>query len=130
MPGLRMKTSHDPDFEGLDWAPPRRAPRASDDALTGTARRWLRALPSRRRPLRLCQLYPRLANRLAWSWHDPELTTQTLDDLLQDRRGGRQGFPGPVERELRRLAEFHAHKRVDPQGDGWWTNFGKLAGLG
>ena len=114
-----------------DWElPQRQLPRASDEALTGTARRWLRHLPSRRRPLRLCQLYPRVANRLAWSWNDVELTTQTFDDLLQDRRGGRRGFPVPVERELCRLAEFHAQKREDPHGDGWWTSFGKLAGLG
>jgi hypothetical protein len=81
-----------------DWGQPqRRLPRASDEALSGTARRWLRQLPSRRRPLRLCQLYPRVANRLAWSWHDAELTTQTFDDLLQDRRGGRQGFPAKAK---------------------------------
>ena len=124
-----MKTSDNPDTADLDWTPQRRAPRACDEALTGTTRRWLRGLPSRRRPLRLCQLYPRLANRLAWCWRDPMLASQTLEDLLQDRRGGRQGFPAPVLRELQRLVEFNAHKRVDPDGDGWWTNFGKLAGL-
>ena len=125
-----MKSSDTPDSEPLEWAPQRRAPRACDEALTGTARRWLRALPSRRRPLRLCELYPRVANRLAWCWSDPELATQVLDDLLHDRRGGRAGFPAPVTRELHRLAQFNARQRVDPQGDGWWTNFGKLAGLG
>lgn len=124
-----MKTSDPPDTTDPDWAPQRRAPRACDEALTGTTRRWLRGLPSRRRPLRLCQLYPRVANRLAWCWHDPELARQTLEDLLQDSRGGRQGFPALVLRELQRLAEFNAQQRVDPQGDGWWTSFGKLAGL-
>ena len=114
----------------LEWAPQRRPARASDEALTGTTRRWLRELPSRRRPLRLCQLYPRVANRIAWCWREPELTEQVLEDLLQDRRGGRRGFPAPVVRELQRLAEFNARQRVDPQGDGWWTNFGKLARLG
>jgi hypothetical protein len=114
----------------LDWTPQRRAPRASDEALTGTARRWLRELPSRRRPLRLCQLYPRVANRVAWCWHDAELAAQALADLLEDRRGGRRGFPAPVVRELQRLAQFNAQHRIDPQGDGWWTNFGRLAGLG
>ena len=125
-----MKTSLDPDSTTLDWAPQRRAPRACDEALNGTARRWLRGLPTRRRPLRLCQLYPRVANRLAWVWRDPELATQVLEDLLQDRRGGRLGFPAPVARELQRLAEFNAQHRVDPHGDGWWTSFGKLAGMG
>jgi len=125
-----MTNPTDTDSAALDWTPQRRAPRASDEALNGTARRWLRGLPSRRRPLRLCQLYPRVANRLAWSWRDADLATQVLEDLLQDRRGGRLGFPAPVVRELQRLAQFNAQHRVDPQGDGWWTSFGRLAGLG
>ena len=126
-----MKTSDDSDPQALDrWAPQRRAPRASDEALTGTTRRWLRALPSRRRPVRLCQLYPRVANRLAWAWREPQQATLILEELLQDRRGGRQGFPASVLRELQRLVQFNAQQRVDLQGDGWWTSFGKLAGLG
>jgi hypothetical protein len=118
------------DSAPLDWTPQRRTPRASDDALSGTARRWLRELPSRRRPIRLCQLFPRVANRLAWCWRDADLATQVLEDLLQDRRGSRRGFPPSVVRELQRLAQFNTQQRVDPQGDGWWTSFGKLAGLG
>ncbi len=125
-----MKPSDQLPTDGLEWAPQRRAPRANDEALSGTARRWLRELPSRRRPLRLCQLYPRVANRVAWCWRDPELTTQLLDELLHDRRGGRRGFPTPVVRELQRLAQFNVQQRNDPQGDGWWTSFGKFAGLG
>ena len=45
------------------WARVRREPRECDRALTGTARRWLRELPPRRRPLRLCEAHPRVANR-------------------------------------------------------------------
>jgi hypothetical protein len=123
-----MKSSVSLDPPPLEWAPQRRAPRASDEALNGTARRWLRALPSRRRPLRLCQLFPRVANRIAWCWHDPALTDQVLDDLLHDRRGGRTGFPAAVVRELQRLAQFNAQQRTDPRGDGLWAQFGRLAG--
>lgn len=113
----------------LEWAPQRRAPRACDEALTGTARRWLRGLPHRRRPIRLCQLYPRLANRLAWVWAQPERAAQVLEDLLQDRRGGRQGFPAPVRRELERLAQFNASERTEGASEGWWSRFGRLAGI-
>lgn len=88
------------------WAPLRRPERHGDQALTGTSRRWLRQLPPRRRPLRLCEAHPRVVNRIAWCWPDVLLREQVLDDLLVDRRGGRQGFPAPMVRELQRLREF------------------------
>ncbi len=94
------------DRAGLSWAPLRRPERHGDHALTGTSRRWLRQLPPRRRPLRLCEVHPRVVNRIAWCWHDPALREQVLDDLLVDRRGGRQGFPPCMVRELQRLREF------------------------
>lgn len=90
------------------WAPLRRPERHCDGALSGTTRRWLRELPPRRRPLRLCEAHPRVVNRIAWCWADASLREQVLDDLLVDRRGGRQGFPAPMVRELQRLREFQA----------------------
>jgi len=88
------------------WAPLRRPERHCDSALTGTSRRWLRQLPPRRRPLRLCEAHPRVVNRIAWCWADALLREQVLDDLLVDRRGGRQGFAPTMVRELQRLREF------------------------
>jgi len=85
----------------------RRPPRHTDEALTGTARVWLRKLPVGRRPHQLCALYPRVANRIAWCWQDPLLTRQALEDLLVDKRGGRQGFPRVIVTELRRLRDFN-----------------------
>src|SRR4051812_22772886 len=70
------------------WAQVRRPHRHSDDALTGTARHWLRRLPPARKPLRLCERFPRVANRIAWCWPDAALCAQVFDDLLLDRRGG------------------------------------------
>ena len=84
----------------------RRPPRHSDEALTGTTRVWLSKLPTGRRPLELCTVYPRVANRIAWSWRDPMLARQVLEDLLADRRGGREGFSRLIVAELRRLRDF------------------------
>jgi hypothetical protein len=120
-----MKLTIEPDTASLEWTPPRRMPRATDEALTGTTRRWLRELPARRRPLRLCQLYPRVANRLAWCWRDASLSRHVLDDLLIDRRGGRQGFPRPVQRELLRLQEFNERQRVERQEEGLWRRLSR-----
>ncbi|GMV46733.1 MAG: hypothetical protein AMXMBFR66_21310 [Pseudomonadota bacterium] len=117
----------DPDAER--WARQRRAPRACDQALTGTARRWLRQLPPRRRPLRLCVAHPRVANRIAWCWADMGLSEQVLEDLLVDRRGGRRGFAPAIVRELRRLREYNAQHRREPRSEGLWQTLGRLSGL-
>jgi len=118
------------DPQAARWALQRRAPRECDAALTGTARRWLRQLPPRRRPLQLCITYPRVANRIAWCWNDVRLADQVLDDLLVDRRGGRRGFPMPVVRELRRLREYNDRQRVETQPEGVWQALGRHVGFG
>jgi hypothetical protein len=114
------------DPETQRWAPHRRTPRACDGALNGTARLWLRRLPARRRPLRLCENFPRVANRIAWCWHDVALSEQVIDDLLTDRRGGRSGFPPAVVRELQRLREFNAHQRREDQPEGIWSRLSRM----
>ena len=111
------------------WQLLRRPARACDNAITGTTRRWLRGLPARRRPLRLCTLYPRVANRLAWHWADTVRCAALLDELLADRRGGRAGFPAPVARELRLLQEFHRQHRVELKPEGFWARAARVSGL-
>ena len=105
----------------------RRTEKACDQALTGTTRLWLRRLPARRRPLRLCTLYPRVANRLAWCWSDSALAAAALDDLLHDRRGGRRGFPACVLRELQRLQEFNRLQGVENRPERWWETLARVA---
>jgi hypothetical protein len=104
------------------WQAQRRAFRHSDESLTGTARLWLRRLPANCRPLKLCARYPRVANRIAWCWPDPVTTEQVLEDLLVDHRGGRRGFPRPIELELRRLRSHNDQGRPGSSGEGWWTS--------
>ncbi len=93
--------------EQAHWLRVRRPERDGDRVLSEAARQWLRRLPVGRRPQRLCAQFPRVANRLAWCWHDPDLAAQALDDLLVDRRGGRRGFPPAIVRELQRLRAFN-----------------------
>jgi len=107
-------------------APLRQRQRECDQALTGTARHWLQRLPARRRPYRLCADHPRVANRLAWVWPDAATSALVLDDLLQDRRGGRRGFAPSIVRELRRLRDFNAAQRVERAPEGWWEILGRV----
>jgi hypothetical protein len=109
------------------WVAERRPPRHSDEALTGSARRWLRRLPPRRRPLCLCHEHPRLANLLASHWTDSAQSAALLDDLLCDRRGGRRGFPSTVVRELKRLQEFNAQQRVELRPEGLGERLSRMA---
>jgi hypothetical protein len=91
------------------WEQRRRRLVPSDRALTGTAIDWVVALPAEVRPLALCDKFPCLANQIAESWCDHARTAQALGRLLLDERGGRQGFPSDVQREICMLHE-HAQK--------------------
>ena len=65
------------------------------------------------RPLELCNVYPRIANRIARSWDDPASAETVLDDLIVDHRGGRKGFPSQIATELVRLYALHEKRLVD-----------------
>jgi hypothetical protein len=66
--GLKQFLDDAPDDDPAErcWAALRRPPRECDRAINGTTRQWLRRLPLRQRPLRLCTDFPRVANRIAW----------------------------------------------------------------
>jgi len=89
----------------------REEPRDIDRRLTARAIEWIATLPPRVRPDALATEFPRLTNRLALCWSDPELRFQVLDSLLVDRRGGRGGFPPDVLRDLLKLHEWHDDER-------------------
>ena len=88
-----------------NWLQRRRPLTESERRVTRGAMQWMLGLPQEVRPVELLRRYPRIANRLAECWSDAEATDRNLDDLLIDRRGGRQGFPPPVAEELVRLRE-------------------------
>ena len=90
----------------------RTLPSEQDRTLSAEARQWLRRLPARERPLALCSMHSRLANRLAAVWEDPVQTEAVFDELLIDRRGGRLGFAPLVAGELMRLHRLH-EKRLE-----------------
>ena|SRR5664279_4855638 len=83
----------------------RRGSQPFDQPLPTTAR-WVANLPDEVQPLALLQRLPRIANRLARLWEDDEALPIYFDDLLVDRRGGRQGFPPDIHHELLVLWEY------------------------
>ncbi len=63
--------------------------------------------------------YPRILNKIANTWNEPREFYPYIDSLLLDSRGGRQGFPFAVARELNRLAQ-HYEQFVKRRPGGNW----------
>lgn len=88
-----------------DWTERRRAIPLND--LLNPTLRWAASLPFAIRPTALMNRFPRLANLIAASWKEPLSFRACLDDLLTDRRGGRQGLPADVRDELENLRRYY-----------------------
>jgi len=95
------------EWSASEWARVRAPARTRDAELSKKARNWLERLPEEIRPRELCARYPRIANQLAACWADVGLIDHLLQDLLIDRRGGREGFPAAVIEEVALLYEYH-----------------------
>jgi hypothetical protein len=79
----------------------------------------VKALPKPMRPLHTCRDFPHIMNLIASSWHEPKLFVKTLDELLMDDRGDRQGFPFQIIVELTELRE-HYFTSVHPEALKLW----------
>jgi hypothetical protein len=98
-----------------------RDPAYQEQALMPHAIAWAERLPPGLRPQELMRRYPRVANRLALCWNDPVLTNRLLEDLLIDKRGGRQGFPPPVRSELIRIRVDYPKVRKEDESKFVWA---------
>ena len=65
--------------------------------------------------------FPHVVQRIVDAWPSPELARALFEDLLVDKRGGRQGFPPGVAREIFRLSVAYDEQRGKPaeSGDVW-----------
>ena len=77
------------------------------EPLSDAAAAWMATLPESVKPKQLALRYARLANRLCGLWKDPPRCERLLDELMMDRRGGRQGFPLVVANELATLRDHY-----------------------
>ena len=89
--------------------------------LSAEAEAWFIGLPEAVRPLQLSESFPCVCNRLAECWSCPESVLPFLDDLLTDKRGGRQGFPLPIIMEITKLKE-HFLQSYAPHKLDIWSN--------
>jgi hypothetical protein len=94
-----------------NWAARRKASPAQ--TLLASTKRWIAGLPFEGKPTALAAAYPRIANALAALWARPDEFRAYLDELLVDRRGGREGFPVDVLEDLTLLGTYYATLHPD-----------------
>jgi hypothetical protein len=87
-----------------DWSKRRRA-RPVEHLLPSTEN-WMDLLPPAVFPGALASQYPRIVNLIALLWNDRKGCREYFDELLVDRRGGRQEFPDAVKRDLLKLLDY------------------------
>ena len=85
----------------------RRQDAAAVNQLLSSTIDWLASLPPNLRPLALATKFPRVANRIAKEWREPDACRSDFDDLVYDKRGTRRGFPPDVYVELLALRDFY-----------------------
>ncbi|MGH8588194.1 MAG: hypothetical protein ACREXX_02300 [Gammaproteobacteria bacterium] len=97
-----------------------RRPLTADDLqLCDEAKALLESLSLRIRPHELPGRFPRIMNQIAHLWRRPVQLDRYFEELLMDRRDGRQGFPYAVALELNTLKDYH-RSEVYPKKDCIW----------
>jgi len=104
--------------ESLESLIARRRPQPPE-VLASETIKWLASLPSDVRPTALPSQYLRIANALARVWSDHRKCLEYLEELLIDRRGGRQGFPFEVALEIAGLKD-HYETAIHPTAQTAW----------
>jgi len=92
--------------ESLEDIIARRRPQPPEVLVADTIK-WLASLPPDVRPTALPTQFVRIANALSRIWSDHRRCLEYLEDLLIDRRGGRQGFPFEVALEIAGLKDYY-----------------------
>jgi hypothetical protein len=88
------------------WTRVRRATARTDLLLLPLTMEWMRSLPKEIWPLQTGATYARILNRIAQAWAHREEREFVFEDLLNNRRKNRRGFPPPVREELQALQIF------------------------
>jgi hypothetical protein len=87
-----------PPAEPQDWSKFRKAKPA--EHLLPLTQKFLDQLPPQVFPSALAMQYARILNLIVLQWDDRSSCVSYFKELLTDQRGGRQGFPAPVKRDL------------------------------
>ena len=68
--------------------------------------KWMAKLPREIQPRITGAQFPRIVNRLAELWESADASAEYLLNLVEDRRGGRKGFPPVIAQEIQTLFDY------------------------
>jgi hypothetical protein len=94
---------------------------AENVELSTDADSYFRTLPGTDYPQARVQSYPRIANTIVELREERAKLTQYFDSLLNDTRGGRQGFPFSVLMELQNLRDLMLGNVFGPEDGAHWV---------
>ena len=89
--------------------------------LSQEADSYFRTLQGKDYPQALVQNYPRIANTIVELREERTKLTQYFDSLLNDTRGGRQGFPFSVLMDLQNLRDLMLGNVFGPEDGAHWV---------
>ena len=94
---------------------------AENVELSADADSYFRTLPGSDSPQALATGYPRIANTIVELREDRAKLAAYFDSLLNDTRGGRQGFPFAVLMELQNLRDLMLGNVFGPEDGPRWV---------
>jgi hypothetical protein len=94
---------------------------AENVTLSTEADSFYRTLPGKDYPQALVDTYPRIANTIVELREERAKLTEYFDSLLNDTRGGRQGFPFNVLMELQNLRDLMLGNVFGPEDATRWV---------
>jgi hypothetical protein len=89
--------------------------------LSQDADSFFRTLPGKDYPQALVENFPRIANTIVELRDERAKLTQYFDSLLNDTRGGRQGFPFSVLMDLQNLRDLMLGSALGPEDSTRWV---------
>ena len=101
----------------VDYGKLRRPPKEEDLRLSAAGQALLASIEESARPNELAAAFPRIVNRMADLWKTPRQMDRYFEDLLEDTRGTRKGFPIKILTELSALKDYYQTKVFPAQRD-------------
>lgn len=118
---MTAESGNKPAAAQADYGKRRHQPEKDDLELSAAGFAWLASIEESARPIKLAAAFPRIVNRMAKLWKTPREMDRYFDELLEDTRGHRQGFPLNILMELSTLKDHYQAKVFPTRRDAWDT---------
>ena len=93
------------------------------EVLLDSTLKWMAKLPRHVQPRHTGAQFPRIVNKLAELWESADESAEYLLNLVEDRRGGRKGFPPAIAQEIQTLFDYYTNFLEAQKSPNWRTTF-------